>query len=147
MASGTKYGLANYVEYKHVNARPNLEPLGWYSSCLSEPGVSNQVGDYLKGYGVHSALVVTDRAIRDAGLLKGIFDSLEKASLQYVVFDDVAGISQPHGFTSVLRKRLASPDLGAHGNRLPQSRHQRSSAAMSIGTTTPQSQYEGAIIR
>ncbi len=59
------------------------------TTVVSEPGVSSRVGDYLKRLGVNSTLVVTDRVIREAGLIEGILDSLKNNDVPYVVFDDV----------------------------------------------------------
>jgi len=48
-----------------------------------------ETGNAFKSLGATKALIVTDRGVKDAGLLKGILDSLKGNKIPYVVFDDV----------------------------------------------------------
>jgi len=53
------------------------------------PGCSRGVGEELKALGGSKALLVTDRGVRDAGVLSGILESLETAGVACTVYDGV----------------------------------------------------------
>ncbi len=46
-------------------------------------------GKEFKALGATKALIVTDRGVKGAGLLEGLFESLKKSALPYAVFDEV----------------------------------------------------------
>jgi alcohol dehydrogenase len=52
-------------------------------------GVSRQLADSLKKLGVRSILLVTDKGIRNAGLLEGFVNQLEQEHLSWKIFDEV----------------------------------------------------------
>jgi alcohol dehydrogenase len=56
-----------------------------------------ETGTEFKGLGATKALVVTDKGVKGAGLLEGVFESLKKSGIPYVVFDEVE--EDPGGVT------------------------------------------------
>lgn len=50
-------------------------------------GIAGRAGEFLKSYGAKSVFVVTDRGIRNAGLLDPVLRSLEEHGLKYDIFD------------------------------------------------------------
>jgi alcohol dehydrogenase class IV len=52
-------------------------------------GSSNQAGAELASLGVKKAMVVTDKGVIAAGLLKGILESMSAAGVEYFIFDEV----------------------------------------------------------
>lgn len=52
-------------------------------------GAVAETGDYLAEFGVERPLIVTDAGVRDAGVLEGLIDSIDRAGIDYEVFDGV----------------------------------------------------------
>ncbi|MDQ0272197.1 iron-containing alcohol dehydrogenase [Cytobacillus purgationiresistens] len=52
-------------------------------------GISKKTGEFVKKLGVERVLIVTDKGVRAANLLEGIEKSLEVASLDYDIYDEV----------------------------------------------------------
>lgn len=52
-------------------------------------GSSNQVGDFVTELGIKKVLILTDKGIRNAGLLEGIFERLSSRQIEYVLFDEI----------------------------------------------------------
>jgi alcohol dehydrogenase class IV len=53
------------------------------------PGASKTIGDEVKSKGIKIALIVTDKGVVAAGLLKNIENSLKAAGIKFSVFDSV----------------------------------------------------------
>ncbi len=53
------------------------------------PGSIDATGAEFKGLGGTKALVVTDKGVRNAGLVEGILESLGRSGIGYAVFDEV----------------------------------------------------------
>lgn len=51
-------------------------------------GCSNDLGAELKNYGFKKALIVTDKVLVKIGLVKRLTDILDKAEINYVIFDE-----------------------------------------------------------
>jgi alcohol dehydrogenase class IV len=58
-------------------------------SIVVEPGASARIGELAAGLGCRSILLVTDRGIRDAGLLAPALKGLEAAGIAVTLFTDV----------------------------------------------------------
>lgn len=56
---------------------------------LSGPGAVKRIGVEARGLGADKVLIVTDKGVSGAGLLKKVRESLEKEGLQMEVFDEV----------------------------------------------------------
>jgi alcohol dehydrogenase class IV len=52
-------------------------------------GESKKVGLIVKEIGWKKAFIVTDKGVVNAGLIKGITDSLENSNIEYIIFDEV----------------------------------------------------------
>jgi alcohol dehydrogenase class IV len=65
-----------------------------------------ETGAEFKALGAAKALVVTDKGVRNAGLLDGVVRSLEEAGINFVVFDEVE--EDPGGATVAKGAELAS---------------------------------------
>lgn len=52
-------------------------------------GASGKLRDQLQRWGAKDVLVVTDKGVRDSGLLAGIEQQLEEANCRFVIFDEV----------------------------------------------------------
>ncbi len=52
-------------------------------------GSTEMVGGEAAKLGISKAIIITDRGVRGAGLLKGVEDSLSKSGIKYDVFDEV----------------------------------------------------------
>lgn len=53
------------------------------------PGVLSDIGAEIKNLGLGKALLVTDKVLGEAGVVKKVTDVLEAASVEYVIYDDV----------------------------------------------------------
>ena len=69
---------------------------------------TQETGLELKGLGVTKALLVTDKGVRNAGLLEGVLNSLNKNGIAHVVFDEVE--EDPGGITVGKGAKLASKE-------------------------------------
>ena len=67
-----------------------------------------ETGPEFKALGCAKALVVTDKGVRNAGLVEGMLKSLEKNGIGYVVFDDVE--EDPGGTTVGKGAEIASKE-------------------------------------
>lgn len=54
-----------------------------------ENGIANRVADFLVPYNISKVMIVTDKGIKNAGLLEGIYKNLMQKGIDYVEFDDV----------------------------------------------------------
>jgi alcohol dehydrogenase len=72
------------------------------------PNSTAETGGQLKALGVTKALVVTDKGVRNAGLLDGVLDSLQKSGIPHIVFDEVE--EDPGGTTVGKGAELASKE-------------------------------------
>ena len=72
------------------------------------PDSTAETGGQLKALGVTKALVVTDKGVRNAGLLESVLDSLQKSGISHVVFDEVE--EDPGGTTVGKGAELASKE-------------------------------------
>lgn len=52
-------------------------------------GIIKQAGEEIKNLGVSKVLLVTDPGVRKAGLTEPVIDSLKKAQIDFVIFDEV----------------------------------------------------------
>ncbi|WP_435157975.1 iron-containing alcohol dehydrogenase family protein [Haladaptatus sp. DFWS20] len=52
-------------------------------------GAAEEIGSYFDQFDAERALIVTDEGVRNAGVLKPIFDSIESAGKDYAIFDGV----------------------------------------------------------
>jgi alcohol dehydrogenase class IV len=52
-------------------------------------GESRKIGAIAKERGWRKTLIITDKGVADAGLLKGITESLEESSISYKIYDEV----------------------------------------------------------
>jgi len=59
------------------------------TKVLSGIGIINEVGEETKKLGKEKVLVVTDKGIKEAGLLENIIAGLNHSGINYVVFDEV----------------------------------------------------------
>lgn len=53
------------------------------------PNSIQETGKEFKNLGATKALIVTDKGVNGVGLLEGLFESLKKSAIPYVVFDEV----------------------------------------------------------
>ena len=69
------------------------ETMSWSfpTQVLFGAGTAGQTGRVLADLGLGKALIVTDRGVRDAGLLQPVTAGLDGAGVRYEVFDGVAG--------------------------------------------------------
>ncbi len=67
------------------------------------PGAARKAGEELKALGATATLLVTDKGVRNAGLTKGIEESLVAAGITYHVFDEV----EPNPSIACVHKSLA----------------------------------------
>lgn len=58
-------------------------------SALIEPGSSRRLGELARGLGVRSLLIVTDKGIEQAGLLRGTLEGLEDEGIPVTLFTEV----------------------------------------------------------
>lgn len=61
------------------------------TQILFGAGAASQTGKELKGLGVTSALIVTDRGVRGAGLVDPIIEALSSEGIGHAIYDGVAG--------------------------------------------------------
>ncbi|WP_017726477.1 iron-containing alcohol dehydrogenase [Halalkalibacterium ligniniphilum] len=59
------------------------------TNVVSEVNSSKRTGEIVKDVVQKKVLIVTDKGIRDAGLLEGVIASLESVKLSYAIFDQV----------------------------------------------------------
>ncbi len=60
----------------------------WSEPTLLEgPGAIKKLPEFIKSKGINKVLVVTDKGLMGIGLLNGMFEEMEKAGLEYVVYD------------------------------------------------------------
>ncbi len=63
--------------------------VNFVKKILYKKGVTKSIGEILKNLNINSLLIVTDKGIIDAGILKGIINSVEKNSIKYEIFSEV----------------------------------------------------------
>jgi alcohol dehydrogenase len=68
---------------------PDMSVFSVTTQILFGYGSSAQVGPEAKRLGISKALVVTDKGVNGAGILKDAFASLEKSGIPFDVFDEV----------------------------------------------------------
>ncbi len=68
-------------------------------------GSTEETGKEFKGLGAAKALVVTDKGVKNAGLVDGVLESLQKSGIPCVVFDEVE--EDPGGRTVARGAELA----------------------------------------
>jgi len=73
-------------------------------------GKSDRTGDVIDSQGWESALVVTDRGIREAGILDGVLSSLAAAGIEYDVYDGV----EPNPTVSMVAETVEVLTRGGH---------------------------------
>jgi len=73
-------------------------------------GKSERTGEIIHTKGWKSALIVTDRGIREAGILNGIEASLESEGIEYDVYDDV----EPNPTVSMVSDTVDVLNAGEH---------------------------------
>ena len=67
-----------------------------------------ETGKEFKNLGATKALVVTDKGVKNAGLVEGVIDSLKKIGIPYVIFEDVE--EDPGGVTVGKGAEIASKE-------------------------------------
>lgn len=67
-------------------------------------GLSKKTGSLIKEFSPNKVFIVTDKGVRDAGLLEGIEQSLRDEQIDYDIFDEV----EPNPSAEVIEKGLAA---------------------------------------
>jgi len=72
---------------------PMADTVSWSfpTQIIFGVGAAGKTGQVLAGDGLSQALIVTDRGVRDAGLLAPVMAALEAASVGHAVYDGVEG--------------------------------------------------------
>ncbi|MBP1931656.1 iron-containing alcohol dehydrogenase [Ammoniphilus resinae] len=71
-------------------------------------GMIQKAGQFIKELGLSKVLIVTDKGVKDAGLLSGLVESIHAAQLDYAVFDEV----EPNPSAETVHKGLDLLKLG-----------------------------------
>ncbi len=88
------------------------------NKILNEKGAAKKTGEILKNSGIKSTLIITDKGIVNAGLLKNIEDSLNKESIKYKIFSEVLPDPPEHIVfkgTEILKKEKIESVIGIGG--------------------------------
>jgi alcohol dehydrogenase len=84
------------------------------TKVIVERGIAARVSDHLSPYGITKVLILTDRGIKQAGLLERIYRNLSSAGLEYVEYDEIkpnprdtdcdlaAAFAREHGVDGIL---------------------------------------------
>lgn len=70
------------------------------STIVFGSGKSSELGEIIKGMNANKVLIVTDKGVVQAGILKKIEEPLEAAKLDYAVFDEV----EPNPLDTIVEK-------------------------------------------
>lgn len=81
----------------------------WPSVNLIGPGCVKEIGEEIGKLGFGKALLVTDKVLRDAGVVEQVTDVLDGSGIAYEIYDDV----QPNPTTRNVHDGLAAYESGS----------------------------------